>query len=171
MTKDNPRVQVFCHFNASDAKHSDQSLPNLPIPVSVPLSVPPTPSLAPAPSSFCNSLYALFTLERIVAHLPRHKWEFWAVASDRHGTVGEWGSWWWAAAQADDAANELLPDFQWHSTAAEATAATAKATATTRAAASKCDMSRDLNWRCCRKCALICQRTLPNTPIPRQASL
>lgn len=28
MTKDNPRVQVFCHFNASDAKHSDQSLPN-----------------------------------------------------------------------------------------------------------------------------------------------
>lgn len=69
--------------------------PTIPIPVSVPLSVPPTPSLAPAPSSFCNSLYALFTLERIVAHLPRHKWEFWAVASDRHGTVVEWGSWWW----------------------------------------------------------------------------
>lgn len=44
-----------------------------------------------------------------------------------------------AAAQADDAANELLPDFQWHSTGAAA------ATATTRASASKCDMSRDLN--------------------------
>lgn len=41
-----------------------------------------------------------------------------------------------AAAQADDAANELLLDFQWHSTGA---------TATTRASASKCDMSRDLN--------------------------
>lgn len=41
-----------------------------------------------------------------------------------------------AAAQADDAANELLPDFQWHSTGAAAT---------TRASASKCDMSRDLN--------------------------
>lgn len=46
-----------------------------------------------------------------------------------------------AAAQADDAANELLPDFQWHSTGAAA----ATATATTRASASKCDMSRDLN--------------------------
>lgn len=45
-----------------------------------------------------------------------------------------------AAAQADDAANELLPDFQWHSTGAAAAAP-----ATTRASASKCDMSRDLN--------------------------
>lgn len=45
------------------------------------------------------------------------------------------------AAQADDAANELLPDFQWHSTGAAA----ATAIATTRASASKCDMSRDLN--------------------------
>lgn len=69
--------------------------PTNPIPVSVPLSVLPTPTIAPAPVSFCNSLYALFTLERIVAHLPRHKWEFWALASDRQGTVGGWGSWWW----------------------------------------------------------------------------
>lgn len=46
-----------------------------------------------------------------------------------------------ASAQADDAANELLPDFQWHSTGAAA----ATAIATTRASASKCDMSRDLN--------------------------
>lgn len=48
-----------------------------------------------SPGSVCNSLYALFTLERIVAHLPLHKWEFWALASDRQRTEGGWGSWWW----------------------------------------------------------------------------
>lgn len=166
---------MFCHFNASDAKHSDQSLPNhsysrLSSTFSSPHSKPSS-----SPEFLLQlTLCIIYTWANCCAF---------ATAQMRVLGRGEWQTWHsrrmrimmmsiaWAAAQADDAANELLPDFQWHSTAAEATAATAKATATTRAAASKCDMSRDLNWRCCRKCALICQRTLPNTPIPRQASL
>lgn len=48
---------------------------------------------------------------------------------------------------AVDAANELLLDFQWHS----------KNGNNNNNDDIKCDMSRDLNWRCCRKCTLICQ--------------
>lgn len=135
--------------------------------VSVPLSVAPTPALAPAlgPSA-THSMHYLHLSELLrICRCTNESFGPWLVTDNAlkedEDHDDEYRAARAAAAQADDAANELLPDFQWHSTGA---------TATTRASASKCDMSRDLNWRCCRKCALICQRTLPNTPIPRRAS-
>lgn len=161
MTKDNPRVQVFCHFNASDAKLSDHS----PFPTHSRLSSTfscPNSNLSSSPGpSATHSMHYLHLSELLrICRCTNESFGPWLV-TDNALKEDEYEDDEYRAAQADDAANELLPDFQWHSTGA---------TATTRASASKCDMSRDLNWRCCRKCALICQRTLPNTPIPCRAS-